>query len=697
MYQIFADGNLIYQPANERLRLTSPKLTVEMGKAGSLDFGIPPTNSYYNNLQQLKAILTVVEDGTELFRGRVLSNTRNFNNVRSIYGEGDLSYLIDSVQDPEKFKGKSHDLFRKIIERHNTMMAGSEKVFTIGEITVDNRDVYVAGKSEDITNLETNEFDYNQIVINGEVENWQTTFDYLESSLVDYCGGYLRTRRDNTAGITYIDWLKDYYAVNNQTISFGKNLLDLTEENNAEEAFSVLIPLGDENLTIKDVNNGSNELVSEEALAKYGRIVKTNVFGGVNNASTLLENGRRYLNEHAIPPVTFTVSAVDMHLLNPSVQPIRLGDKVHILSPAHEVDDSDLVCTKIEYDLTNPANTKYTFGKPKQSLTERYRQDKKPDTSGGGGGGGGAAKKAEEASTENQLDFYRAWITKDEEHGKISLNTLFERLYSPAPSPDGVPDTEKAIITSAEILMGSDANGSAVDLISTFNARCDNIANQAGVNVVTGPKGAEVHVFVEDDNTHDRAEINLGSMHEVVEEDENGETHVVYKQESAIALKSDFIEVNAKTFELTTQVATIKASKLFEIESELISLNGAVSVGGTLNVNRYLEAPGIYTNFLFINNRSASLHTHTFTANGGRITIGGADWSGADHSFNIADTKFYKDAIVKAEKNVGIASVRFSGTKTVKALIQLTNGTTESHYYPVPSSGGGGGKTPIPV
>ena len=115
MYHIFADNNLIYQPENPKLRLISPKLTVEMGKAGSLEFSMPPTHEQYGNLQQLKTLLTVYSDNEELFRGRVFSNKRNFNNVRDIYGEGNLSYLVDSVQMGEKYTGKSHDLFKKII------------------------------------------------------------------------------------------------------------------------------------------------------------------------------------------------------------------------------------------------------------------------------------------------------------------------------------------------------------------------------------------------------------------------------------------------------------------------------------------------------------------------------------------------------------------------------------------------------
>lgn len=272
MFYIYANGKSIYQPMDNTLSLFSPKLTLEMGKAGSLQFQIPPSNKYYNALPQLTTTITVEMDDIEIFRGRVLTNNRNFNNVRTIYCEGDLAYLVDSVQKAEKYDGKAHALFRKIIAAHNARVEASKR-FTVGNITVEDRDVLLTGKSDDIQDAETGKFDYKQIAINSIADEWQNTFDFIETCLIDYTGGYLRTRRQN--GVTYVDLLADYGTTATQDIEFGKNLLDLTEEVSAEDVFTVLIPLGDENLTIESVNNGSDELVDVAAVARYGRIVKT--------------------------------------------------------------------------------------------------------------------------------------------------------------------------------------------------------------------------------------------------------------------------------------------------------------------------------------------------------------------------------------------------------------------------------------
>lgn len=430
MFYIYANGKSIFQPMDNTLSLLAPKLTLEMGKAGSLTFQIPSSNRYYNALSQLTTIITVEMDDIEIFRGRVLTNNRNFNNVRTIYCEGDLAYLVDSVQKAEKYNGKAHALFRKIIDAHNARVEASKR-FIVGDITVENRDVILTGKSDDIQDTDTGKFDYKQIAINSIADEWQNTFDFIETCLIDYTGGYLRTRRQN--GAIYIDLVKDYGNTATQDIEFGKNLLDLTEEVSAEDVFTVLIPLGDENLTIESVNNGSDELVDATAVARYGRIVKTHVFSSVTEPSTLLENGRRFLASNVNVPVTITVKAVDMRLVDPNASPIYVGDRVHVASVPHDMLDT-LTCTKIEYDMENPANNTYTFGIPRQSLTERYRKDKTKQDSetshggGSGGAGGGAAGGAADEEAKKQLDeFFDAWINVDKEAAHIDLGTLYKK------------------------------------------------------------------------------------------------------------------------------------------------------------------------------------------------------------------------------------------------------------------------------
>lgn len=426
MYYIYADDKMLYRPSSEGKTITAPKLTLEIGKAGSLTFNLPPTHSMYSSLKKLLTSIVVESDGNELFRGRILSEGRKFDNTKTIYCEGSLAYLVDSVQKAEAFEGTTHELFRKIIANHNAQVE-PEKRFVIGEITIEDRPIIISGQSDIITDAETDAFDYKQIAINATTNEWATTYDHISNCLIDYCGGYLKTRRvgyDN-----YIDYVIHYGSSATQEIEFGVNMLDLTEEVSAEELFTVLIPLGDDNLTIASVNNGSDELVDEAAVALYGRIVRTHVFDHVNQASTLLENGIRYLNTNVNVPITITIKAVDLHLLNPAINEIHVGDQVHVKSVPHNIVDY-LTCTRIEYNLENPANTVYTFGNPKQTLTQRYRKDKRKEESdtSGSAGAGGAGSKAEEEGKKNLDKFFDAWINVDKEAAHIDLGAVYKEL-----------------------------------------------------------------------------------------------------------------------------------------------------------------------------------------------------------------------------------------------------------------------------
>lgn len=434
MFSVYADGQLIYFPLEEDLTIHTPKLTLEIGKAGSFQFGLPPTNRYYDRLSQLRTIITVHYDGEEIFRGRVLTINRGFNKIRQVYCEGDLAYLVDSVQKGEKYIGTTHDLFRRIVANHNARVE-AHKQFVVGNITIPNRSIILAGTSEEIEDAETGAFDYNQIALNSMVDDWKTSFDFIENTIIDYCGGYLRTRR--VGETTYLDLLADYGRTSIQRIDFGRNLIDLTEEVKAEDVFTVLIPLGDDNLTIASVNNGNDELVDAVGVSLFGRIVKTNVFDNVNDPNTLMENGLRMLSEHENMPITITVKAVDMHMLDGSGGKIRIGDRVYVNSAPHDI-TRYLTCTKIEYDLDNHANDTYVFGNPKQTMTQRYRKDKakeekksKSHGSHGGGSAGGAAAgaAAEELETFAKEEGKRidAWLNVDPDQGHINLGAFYEK------------------------------------------------------------------------------------------------------------------------------------------------------------------------------------------------------------------------------------------------------------------------------
>lgn len=566
MFHIYANGKSIYNPLLDDLIVIEPKCSSEMGKAGSLEFRVPPTNKYYDSFTELKTIVTLFDENELLFRGRVFTKEKQFDNTLILYCEGDLSFLVDSVQKNEAYSGTAKNLFSKLIDNHNNMVDAS-KQFQVGQITIEDRDVVISGQSDVIQEYETGNFDYKQIAINATTGEWASTYDYIQNNLIQYCGGYLRTRYVN--GVNYIDWLSDNFGATTQPIEFGVNLLDLNEHLSAENVYTVLIPLGNENLTLEPLT-GSPELVDTELVEKYGRIVRTHVFDSVTEPQTLLENAVRFMETDMKLPVTVTVKAVDMHMLNGEIQPIRLGNLVRIKSQPHNV-VRDLVCTGIEYDIERPDQTSYTFGNPEQSLTQRYKKNKTEQkaaaaaaAAGAAGGGGKASGQSED---EKLQKFYDAWIHVDDAHTHINMGTLYQEFQDK--------------LEKLKVEAGIDLNAATGNInIQTLRTEFDEHANEVLSQISR----------ISTNQTEDKAELDLMvSRVNKLSEDEAGHyaslVMSVTDLESLIKLKADKVTLTALDTSLTGLAADFD-----HLENVLRGQCGINLDGTQPNVNIYAVA-----------------------------------------------------------------------------------------------------------
>lgn len=420
MYRIYADDVLIHSSDSEEYSriVLSPSETSEIGKADSLQFSLPSSNVYYFDITPYATKIVVMMDEQEVFRGRVLDITRDFDNIKTVTCESDMAYLLDSVIKNEDYTGTTRDFFRVVIEKHNASVREEYKQFVVGEITIDNRELRVLGQS-DKEKRDDGTLDMQQITINGTTNERKTAYDYIESYIISYVGGYLRVRRVN--GKNVIDLLKDNFGhTASQMLEFGNNVIDISQEFKASELFTVLIPLGDDNLTIESVNDGSEELVDEAMVAKYGRIVKTNVFSNVRDPAKLLQNGQAYMQRHCKIPKTITIKAVDLHHVDSTVEGFNVGDIVHVKSEVHELDE-DILCTRITRDLADPSNDEYQFGDPEQTLTDIFLEDKQK-------GGGGGSKKKDEVVDQTIKDYFYAYMGYSEESGTVDLTAEWKKV-----------------------------------------------------------------------------------------------------------------------------------------------------------------------------------------------------------------------------------------------------------------------------
>ena len=342
MYLVYLDGQLAYSTdmADESTVIESPKLSLEVNNAGTFDFVIYPTHYLYNSLHKMKTTVQVFWDDVEVFYGRVLEISESTYKDKKVSCEGALAFLNDSVQAPlaKNAKYTVSELVTDILAQHNEQTE-TEKHFEVGEITVGE-----AGKQY--------AFDRTSY------ENSRSAIEDIMESL----DGYLRVRREN--GTMYLDLLEDYDPVINQSIEFGVNLADISINNEADELFTAILPVGKNNKVISS-GKGGPILTDNTLVGIYGKIVRAVDFDDISNEDELLAKGNEYLQKNGVNiPIRYEIKAVDLHYFNPSKDLILPGYTVPLISPPHGLDEDQLVCVSCELDIQNPENNSYVIGIP---------------------------------------------------------------------------------------------------------------------------------------------------------------------------------------------------------------------------------------------------------------------------------------------------------------------------------------------
>nr|DAV06694.1 MAG TPA: baseplate protein [Caudoviricetes sp.] len=360
MYRVLCDNKVLHDVRDEDYMLLGPKVALELNKTGNFDFSILPRHPNVDVINKLKSKIEVYEDSELLFSGRSLTNEIDFQQTGQIACEGELAFLLDSVQRKNIFRtnkfqpiSSNIDIFKNIIAEHNQQVEDSKK-FTIGTIDIDRVD-------------KINNFD----------ANYEKTWDLINTNFIEKYPGYLRVRYQN--GVRYLDYVKQYGKVSNQVIRFGENLLDLKKYTKAENIKTAIIPMGGGNVNIKNAtgHNGTDYIYNQAAVDLYGWIFDKVDFSDVSDPNTLLAKAKDYLKSCINLAITIELTAVDLHMIDVDINAIRLGDLVPCVSQQHgllstmgDVSTYYLV-SKYEIDLENPANNKITLGRTISSLTDK--------------------------------------------------------------------------------------------------------------------------------------------------------------------------------------------------------------------------------------------------------------------------------------------------------------------------------------
>lgn len=347
----------LYDPRSPDLKLISPTCKMAVNKAGLFTFSVPLTHPHTDKIAKLDTVVTLWQDDAILFRGRALNDEWDLRSTRKIEVEGELAYLNDSVQPLTVY----HDMtvaayFAKLIELHNAQVDETRR-FVVGQVTVTNSTDNVYRQSD-----------------------YESTMDALQDKLLDRMGGYLVIRYGKD-GTRYLDYLKEYGNVNSQRITASTNLLDMLHTVRGEDVATAIIPLGaqlDEDkvgtvtprLTIAAANDGKDYIYDADAVAKWGWIYKVVVHNDITLAENLLRAGYADLEAAKYLQGSIEVDAVDLHLVDSSVERIKLGDMILFSDPGSATPISMLV-SEIDLTVDEPGDATYTLGTSYRTMTEQ--------------------------------------------------------------------------------------------------------------------------------------------------------------------------------------------------------------------------------------------------------------------------------------------------------------------------------------
>lgn len=384
MYEIYAEyinedntndviQQLLYSPQKslEGYEIVSGSLTEEVNKAGKLEFKLPKTNPNIQYTKPMYTTIVLVEDGAQIWRGRVLSTETDFYGNKTVTCEGALAFFNDILimlgslnATKPNLSGTTQTILSKILDAYKKTMdemlgaAGSAKKLR-----------YI-----DVVRIgDPDEYPFNTYTIS----DYMTVYDALTKYVFDIDGRIARISYNgyyDTPGRTDIQMEIDNEFVNStQSIQFGVNLLDLIKYEDGSDMISAIIPYGAEQsdgtrVDISSVMPDGKIIFGFSKENLIGRIMKVVYFDDIYEPKDLLLKTVMYkLND---VDISFEASALDLKILGVDASRIQAGDTIPVVSTPHGV-NMNIICSLITRNLLDPSKDEYSFGTKSPVLTDK--------------------------------------------------------------------------------------------------------------------------------------------------------------------------------------------------------------------------------------------------------------------------------------------------------------------------------------
>lgn len=366
MYTAYYDGRVLHDPRTDTV-CTAMELDSEINAASRLSFTIQPDHQLYGTFVPLNPRHEVVleEDGTELFRGRILQDASDITTATTITCESQLAYLNDSLvrpygtyadtgDDPQWTTiapDTKHAYVEWLIDQHNALADG-DKRFTVLSAEVD---------ESPITRSST---------------VWSSTATELREKVLDPLGLVIH---DGYAGGERTLVLRRNARQMPQPVQLGTNILNIEPEDDYSNVLTCIVPYAQDSTNGPDFSTYPDGQFGEcfkqgdrmwllDAASKHGIIEERRSY----DAATLdgmVQQVMDDLTAMSVPVRSLEASVIDLHYVDGSVPSIRLGDMLRVQSRPHRIDQW-MLASKCHIDVCNPSGSTWNFGAVKGSLTK---------------------------------------------------------------------------------------------------------------------------------------------------------------------------------------------------------------------------------------------------------------------------------------------------------------------------------------
>lgn len=360
-------GQLLHESQVDGDKVSAGKIEQSLSDISTFNFELLYDHPLFNQIEPITGLVKVVNkyDKDIEFYGRVLKPEGEMDNIglfaKSYICESVLGYLQDSTQTFQRVPNNGvEDYLRRIVDVHNGQVE-PHKQFKIGRVTVPNQ----------------SDVPYRYI-------GYDTTFETIKTYLVGRMGGYIQLRLEDDG--MYLDYLMDVGQDMSSPIQLGTNIETARRELDLSNLITHLVPLGAdldkdtqdeetgqyvvrERVTINSANGGKNYIEDAELVRQFGIIQRPMDWTEIKDARILLERGKQYMQNQKIAISAWSVSVVELYLIDQSFEKFKVGNTHPIDNPPLAGIEKLQIIKKV-IDITHPESVDLTVGADSMTLSK---------------------------------------------------------------------------------------------------------------------------------------------------------------------------------------------------------------------------------------------------------------------------------------------------------------------------------------